>query len=361
MNTELSPAIPLPGSLQKRLYEPAILLSCLTPFSVALNAAENLVIGTGAGHSPRQVYFHFLNKLGQVCDTDRGGGTSTSFAILCPATGGAEYYFASNDRDADALETVKAYIVDLLQTIRDIPEDVVGEVTSESFISGEILKKILRFNRPQIESCAKVLASELDSCIERTDNKDTTKGKLPIPLLLSLPQSCGLNDGLAQRALKNLRVWAIALDSKTPNIDDDECTYLLGLRARHLGREKKHPSLANAIWYPVFQWQGEVKPSCAQSASRVGTPSRISSTARSARMTWAFSAPERRAGQGSATPPTGSYPTCLPLRPFLGRTACGPSYSSTSRSFPSPQTQAPSPAAPRHYDFGRLRVGLSRA
>ena len=222
---KLPVVVPLHAGLRKRLYEPIVLLCSLITAYMQRSTIEISEAEAATAKSPAQTYYCFVNKLGQICDSRKGGHTVTAFAVLRP--GSVAYVFASNNRDDEARETVRAYITDVLRTIGDAPEQVVKEATPRSPLFSDVLQKILRFNRPRIEAYAKVLACQLDFCIDVISNEDSVDGSNPSPILVD-PTKAAANCWVAEtaseelRSLKPLLLFAL----QNPKVNDDECTLI---------------------------------------------------------------------------------------------------------------------------------------
>jgi hypothetical protein len=107
-----------------------------------------------------------LTKCPEICDIKKGSDTVTSCGILQP--GQTRYIFASNNRTEEALEEVKAFIEDILHTIGKAQDQEVKEakVNKHSALFSEILRKILLFNRPRLEHYVRLIAREIEPCIE---------------------------------------------------------------------------------------------------------------------------------------------------------------------------------------------------
>ncbi|KAK3938968.1 hypothetical protein QBC46DRAFT_389041 [Diplogelasinospora grovesii] len=163
--------VPLAPSLRKRFYEPVVLLFCLIFVHFKNNTTEAPDLDTDASKSPKSAFHCFVNKLGQLCDSKRGGDTITAFGVLRP--GNIEYRFASNNRDTAALEQVKRYITGILKTLAKTTSSKPG---NKDEMHSQILRKALVFNRPRIEFYIKTFTDNCKFCIDMCQTEETDEG-----------------------------------------------------------------------------------------------------------------------------------------------------------------------------------------
>ncbi|KXX75020.1 hypothetical protein MMYC01_209159 [Madurella mycetomatis] len=173
--------IPLAPSRRKRFYEPVILLDSLRAVYRKENKVTEPDLEATAGKSPKQIFFCFVNKLGQICDNQPSqplGKTVTSFVLLDSGT--IEYRFASNQRDGQELNKVKKYIVDILNILGGVDDEVVNDKTLMAPIFSNILRMVLAFNRPRIEKYIGALCDQnnrLMHCIDTSAEEGLGIGK----------------------------------------------------------------------------------------------------------------------------------------------------------------------------------------
>ncbi|KAH8666855.1 hypothetical protein BX600DRAFT_497583 [Xylariales sp. PMI_506] len=155
--------------VNRKLYEPIILLK-------VLNESYRANCETKAADIPCNMYaeleelFHYLvSKLGQLCDSRRGGYTVTAFAILQKFEK-VEYVFASNKRTRTELETTKAYITSILESLRDGSSEDGDE---QRDIRAEILQDVLVFNYNRITAYLRNLKTALEQCIGLCEHEST--------------------------------------------------------------------------------------------------------------------------------------------------------------------------------------------
>lgn len=182
MRNNPHPTVPLHPSLGKRLYETTVLLSsfktCFPDHHPKRGGAADSESRSSFHREMKSTFFRFLNKLGQICDDHQRSGTA--FAVLYPST--VRYYFASNDRDTEALERVRNYVIDVLGTIGNASDEAVISAAPDSVLFSEILFRVLRFNCTKIKKYAKVLTRELDFYIKVAGSVGATEGNPSFPL-----------------------------------------------------------------------------------------------------------------------------------------------------------------------------------
>ncbi|GAB1319683.1 hypothetical protein MFIFM68171_09893 [Madurella fahalii] len=176
----MSDFIPLAASRRKRFYEPVILLDSLRAIYRKANAVSEPDLEAAAGKSPKQIFYCFVNKLGQICDNQPAqplGKTVTSFVLLDSGT--IEYRFASNQRASHELDVVKNYVADILNILGGVADDVVNDKALMAPIFSDILRMVLAFNRPRIEKYIENLCDDrhLTHCIDTSAQEGTGNGE----------------------------------------------------------------------------------------------------------------------------------------------------------------------------------------
>ncbi len=123
---------------------------------LSLNVAE----------SPELAFHNFVNKLGQLCDSERDGNTVTAFVVL-HFPDRIQYRFASNNQEEDGLARAKAFITYVLQTLGGADGDELRDMTSH------LLRKSLSFIRPRAGAYVKLLKKQAALCIEACTREGT--------------------------------------------------------------------------------------------------------------------------------------------------------------------------------------------
>ncbi|KAK0666630.1 hypothetical protein QBC41DRAFT_148077 [Cercophora samala] len=171
-----SEALPLENSQAKRLYEPLLLLCCLYRiFSEKKDGVKLPDLDSPDGRTSQGTFACFVNKLSQVCDSQRGGDTVTAFAVL--QTGSIEYRFTSNQRTPDEFELTKRYVETILTTLGEAQDNVIRDARDKAEdceIFSTLIREVLQFNRPRIMEyhIEHQFAKHLDFCIEACRGSD---------------------------------------------------------------------------------------------------------------------------------------------------------------------------------------------
>ena len=180
----MSDSVSLPPSLRKRFYEPILLLDALKYVYLKDSKLSEPDLDSGAGKSPRQTYFCFLNKLSQICDNQpqQSLGKTVS-AVVVLDSGTIEYRFASNQRDDGELDAVKEYLTDILNMLGRITDDEANDRTFMRRVLSQILRKVLAFNRPRVQAYMEPLFSNdrLDFCTMSAGDDGTADGESSLP------------------------------------------------------------------------------------------------------------------------------------------------------------------------------------
>jgi hypothetical protein len=176
MNHAAFEVVPLTPSLTKLLYEAIVTLYCLIATLVESKSIEATESDVATPKTRKQTYYCFVNKLGQICDSRRGGKTVAAFAVMQP--GNVEYRFACNERKDKGLAQVTTYITDILDTLGKASPNDVRQATKapDTPLFSELLQKILHFNRPRLERYVEVLADSLEFCINISNEEDSDQG-----------------------------------------------------------------------------------------------------------------------------------------------------------------------------------------
>jgi hypothetical protein len=214
MDLPPSDIVPLSASIRKRFYEPVIILNCVSRSCVEGRRVETVAYETAPPKSLEQTYSCFVDKLGQICDTQQGGATVTSFGILWLGT--VRYWFASNQRNATQLDEVKDYLTRIFSTLHGaVNRDVSRAIKNPQHpLYSVILQSIIRFNRPRMERYIERLSRELEVCVEEicevVDSEDeyfSAEESVPEPSgAHTPPQALNILLQLAQFARKRPKV-----------------------------------------------------------------------------------------------------------------------------------------------------------
>jgi hypothetical protein len=153
------------SKVNKRFYEAVILLASLSMACVADQPSKTPDLSSELSLSPEHAFHCFVNKLGQLCDSQPGGNTVTSCVVL-DLPDHIEYRFASNQQDIEDLIRAKTFIKCVLQAVGKLDED-----KTQATISS-ILQKCLSFNRLRIEGYVTKLKKHSIFCIRACTKED---------------------------------------------------------------------------------------------------------------------------------------------------------------------------------------------
>jgi hypothetical protein len=154
-----------------KFYEPLVLLE-------ALNIATNEAAVHNTANEPlvlrdlEDIFHAFVYKLAHVCDSDKGGRSVTAIMILRGGSGAVQYYFASNQREQEELDTTKDFIGKLLQQVGETP----AKSSNHGPLFDKVLQSVLIFNRPRLTIYWKSLMFQARDCLEncsRLESEDS--------------------------------------------------------------------------------------------------------------------------------------------------------------------------------------------
>ncbi|CAN8104257.1 unnamed protein product [Discula destructiva] len=117
-NAMLSARAPLKSKLRRRFYEAVVFLSALTTTWESNRRSASYESVPLYNNSFESTFKSFVNTLSQFCDERPGGDSVTAFAVL-DLQDRIQYRFACNQIKRSKLEEVKAFVTDLLTTLRD--------------------------------------------------------------------------------------------------------------------------------------------------------------------------------------------------------------------------------------------------
>ncbi|KAH6603565.1 hypothetical protein Trco_008340 [Trichoderma cornu-damae] len=166
--------IPLGSRIVHKFFEPIILLVAL--IDAVKHAAKPPPPEPPVDvKDPKQLFCAFVNKLGHVCDSEKGGDTVTSFVILKDESmsGRAQYVFAANRQTDSQLQATAAYVKMLLHKVSQAPE---GQL-NQHYARGSLLYHILRFNRPRVSIYLRELRSQAQLCLQKCQADRTDENR----------------------------------------------------------------------------------------------------------------------------------------------------------------------------------------
>lgn len=151
------------SKLRMRFYEPLVLLFAATQaclHNLAPRVPEPAPDRWSQTHE--QLFHDFMNKLAQICDARPKGPTVTAVVALS-LPDRVQYRFASNQRFEDDLMHMKAFVTDILYTLRDWTQE------SSLLVKAKVLQKVITFTRPRLGGYIKAVANESRECLDATD------------------------------------------------------------------------------------------------------------------------------------------------------------------------------------------------
>jgi len=155
------------GTVLTCFYEPILLLAALNKACVPQPQSQAPGPSPGASQSLESLFHDFVNKISQICDSERyHGSTVTSFAVLRHAgDGSVEYRFASNRRTDDQLKKTRTFVTQVLNTVRQSKKDASGKKSCS-----RVLRQILLFARHRVTAYLISLKTECEPCISQALN-----------------------------------------------------------------------------------------------------------------------------------------------------------------------------------------------
>lgn len=123
-------------------------------------------LSQGVAQSPELDFHCFVNKLAQLCDSERKGNTVTAVVVL-QFPDRIQYRFASNQREIADLICTQSFLKDILKTLGTADVDDLGDLSSH------ILRKVISFTRPRVGAYVKSLKEHTALCISACRRDDT--------------------------------------------------------------------------------------------------------------------------------------------------------------------------------------------
>ena len=152
--------------LVKRFYEPIVLLVGLNLAWEHNQISKASDLSLDVTESPKRAFHNFVNKLGQLCDSERDGNTVTAFVVL-KFPDRIQYRFASNNQEEEDLIRAKKFITSVLETLAEADGDELEDRISH------ILRESVSFIRPRARAYVKSLKTQAALCIEACAREST--------------------------------------------------------------------------------------------------------------------------------------------------------------------------------------------
>lgn len=175
--------IPLKTRRIHTFFEPLLLLVALVD-AVRNTAGPRPPEPETDVQDPTQLFCAFVNKLGHVCDREKGGKTVTSFIVLRDGADPqqAHYVFAMNKQSDDQLQSTRTYVRTLLRKVGQAPEGQQNQHDARRWL----LFHILRFNRPRVMIYLKKLRAQAASCLEKCQADATEENNMIAEQLMDI-------------------------------------------------------------------------------------------------------------------------------------------------------------------------------
>lgn len=158
------------SKLINRFYEPIVLLWSLNDACIHNRPSKNPELTSEISRSNKHDFHHFVNKLAQLCDSERGGDTVTAFVVL-EYPDHIEYRFTSNQRRIEEFDRTKHYTASLLQLLGNAEKQELPSV------SLSVLRVSLSFNRSRVSYYVNTLKKEASFCISACEKESTNEGE----------------------------------------------------------------------------------------------------------------------------------------------------------------------------------------
>ena len=147
--------------VDNRFYEPIVLFLALSTACEQQRPARAPDSSPDVIQSPESLFHNFVNKISQICDSEKYGTTVTSFVVLkCAGDHPIEYRFASNQRSGTQLEESKTFITLVLNTVRQSKKDSPGHSSRT-----DVLRQILLYNKERVSAYLTSMGEHCESCI----------------------------------------------------------------------------------------------------------------------------------------------------------------------------------------------------
>ncbi|KAM0817238.1 hypothetical protein AB5N19_03043 [Seiridium cardinale] len=237
--------VPVTSRALHKFYEPLVLLGAL---NVAAKEAAGCVT---AAESPApmdvgELYHAFVYKLAHVCDNLKGGhGASiSSFMILRNSSGTVQYYFASNNRTKEQLETTSNFVGNLLQQVNRLPR----RLSDQGLIIDQVLQSVLLFNQPRITVYLRRLDFQARVCVKNSSSLEAEESRLVVHAINDFLDSANLETQIPVGGPEFVARCKVLIDHLT-TLNQSRAGALIQARAR----EGRMPGYNSQACWSEFQ------------------------------------------------------------------------------------------------------------
>ncbi|KAJ4112119.1 hypothetical protein NW768_011698 [Fusarium equiseti] len=213
------------------LYEPILLESALhkaATFPTYPHESESQSTGM---YKPDMVdlkaFQFYVNKLAQVCDNERGGGTISAIAIL-EGSDGPNYVIGSNSKDSRSLQATKDFMQALLDLVGKNPDNLQSKALEK-----RVLWFILSFNISRLREYLQYLSRAVQECLDSCKRREEDEASEPYKSLVSLSDKCQfkLDTSASNTEDKSISDCETLIRAIT-NLDPGEVNTLISQRAK---------------------------------------------------------------------------------------------------------------------------------
>jgi hypothetical protein len=165
-----------------RFYEPIVLLDVLNA-TCEKKPYNEPDASSDTTQSPEHTFQCFVNKIAQLCDSEKGGETVTSFVVL-QHPDHIEYRFTSNQRATADFNRAKNFTTSILRILGSMKRHEKQSVISD------ILRKSLSFSRSRVTVYMRLLKDQAGLCISACELEDSNECEYINVDLVSITYLC---------------------------------------------------------------------------------------------------------------------------------------------------------------------------
>ncbi|KAH8175138.1 hypothetical protein LIA77_06557 [Sarocladium implicatum] len=151
--------------IEKKAIQLAYVTSLFTAVNKSCRQMNGITYASGNADNERVLppFETFLCKLAQICDTEKGGDTSTGMAAL-RGDSGPKYLFAQNNRKVTELESSRNFLEGILTLVGVNPGSLGVKAMQKA-----VLWRVLEFNFPRVKLYLNQVKVWVKECIENCD------------------------------------------------------------------------------------------------------------------------------------------------------------------------------------------------
>jgi len=157
--------VPVKVGFANRFYEPIVLLDTLNA-ACKRKPYNDSDPSSDMTQSPERTFQCFVNKLAQLCDSDKGGKTVTAFTVL-QHPDHIEYRFTSNQRDNEDFIRAQNFTTSILHILGSM------EGREKQSVISNILQTSMSFSRSRVTVYMRILKNQAVTCISACKVENT--------------------------------------------------------------------------------------------------------------------------------------------------------------------------------------------